>query len=328
MRLKYLDLYSIILMPIEKTVIGSFPKSNCPLERAIKEVVDLQLNYGIDLITDGELRSNMIQYFEQIPGLERFGDGLRIVGKIEPVKRDKIEEFCKIKDYRRVKSILEGIGEENVKIKITITGPMTLSTASASADINSTLKHYDLTDEKALYSDFSQALLPLVLKALDIGAYVQIDEPFLSTGQVSLDSAKDILKDFASRLPLFSIEEEKVSCHVCGSIKSVPGLYNVLLGLDIPILSVGFSGEKERENFDALSRESLEEHGKKLSAGFISNIRVEDEKTVIERYRRIEEKVGRENIRYINPDCGFRMTPFEKVKLILEKMKMVADKIT
>jgi 5-methyltetrahydropteroyltriglutamate--homocysteine methyltransferase len=315
-------------MPIEKTVIGSFPKLNGPLERAIREVVDLQLHYGIDLITDGEPRSNMIQYFEQIPGLERLGDGLRVVGKIEPLKRDKIDEFYKIKDYKTVKSILESIGQETAKIKITITGPMTLGTACASADINSAMEHYDLTDEKTLYSDFSHALLPLVLRALDIGAHVQIDEPFLSTGQVSLDSAKEILKDFVSRLPLFLVEEEKVSCHVCGSIKNVPNLYDVLLSLDIPILSVGFSGEKERENFDIITRATLEKQGKKLSAGFISNIRVEDEKTVIERYRRIEEKVGRENIRYINPDCGFRMTPFEKVKLILEKMKMVADKIT
>jgi hypothetical protein len=87
---------------------------------------------------------------------------------------------------------------------------MTLGTACASADINSTLEHYDLDDEKALYCDFSQALLPLVLGALDVGAYVQIDEPFLSTGQVSLDSGKEVLNDFVLRLPLFSIEEEKV----------------------------------------------------------------------------------------------------------------------
>jgi methionine synthase II (cobalamin-independent) len=54
-------------MQIEKTVVGSFPKSDSPVEKAIREIVDLQLNYGIDLITDGEQRSNMIQYFEQIP---------------------------------------------------------------------------------------------------------------------------------------------------------------------------------------------------------------------------------------------------------------------
>ena len=58
-------------MPIETTVVGSFPKSDRPLENEIREIVDLQLYYGIDLITDGELRRNMIQYFEQIPGLRK-----------------------------------------------------------------------------------------------------------------------------------------------------------------------------------------------------------------------------------------------------------------
>jgi 5-methyltetrahydropteroyltriglutamate--homocysteine methyltransferase len=314
-------------MPIEKTVVGSFPGSDSPLEEAIREIVDLQLDYNIDLITDGEARSNMIQYFEQIPGLERIGNGLRIVGKVEPIERDKINEFYKIKDYKTVKSILKSMGKENVKTKISITGPMTLGTACASTDINSTLEHYNLDDEKALYSDFSRALLPLAQRALDIGAYVQVDEPILSTGQVSLDSIKEILKDFTSCLPFFSIEEEKVSCHVCGSIKSVAGLYDVLLNLDIPILSIGFSGEKEKQNFDIISGVSLEEHGKKLAAGFISNINVEDERIIAERYNRIEKKAGRKNIRYVSPDCGFKMTPPEKVRLILERMKMVADKI-
>jgi methionine synthase II (cobalamin-independent) len=314
-------------MPIEKTVVGSFPESDKPLEEAIREVVDFQLFYGIELITDGELRSNMIQYFEQIPGLERIGDGLRIVDEVEPIKRRKIDEFYKIKDYKTVKSILESKGKESVKIKITITGPMTLGTACASADINSALEHYDLDDEEALYSDFSRALLPIAQRALNIGAHLQIDEPLLSTGQVSLKSAKKILKDFASRLPLFSIEEEKVSCHVCGSIKSAADLYDVLLGLDIPILSLGFSEEKEKENLDIISRVSLEEHGKKLAAGFISNINVEDERVALKRYNKIEENAGRENIRYVTPDCGFRVTSPEKVRLILERMKMVADKI-
>jgi 5-methyltetrahydropteroyltriglutamate--homocysteine methyltransferase len=314
-------------MQIETTVVGSFPKSDSPLKKAIREVVDLQLYYGIDLITDGELRSNMIQYFEQIPGLERLGNGLRIVGKIESMKRDKIDEFYKIKDYKTVKSILESIGKESVKIKITITGPMTLGTLCASTDINSAMEHYDLDDEETLYSDFSRALLPLAERALDIGAYVQIDEPLLSTGQISLESTEKILRDFGLRLPSFSIEEGKVSCHVCGSIKSVPNLYAVLLKLNIPILSLGFSGEKEKENLDIISKVSLEGHGKKLAVGFISNINVEDERIIMKRYSRIEENAGRENIRYIHPDCGFRMTPPEKVRLILEKMKMVADTI-
>jgi len=313
-------------MPIETTVVGSFPKSNRPLETALKEIVDLQLHYGINLITDGEQRCNMIQYFDQLPGLDRFGDSLRIAGKIEPMKQDRVDEFYKIQDYRKIKSILESQGKENVKIKISITGPMTLGTACALADMESTMKHYDLDNEETLYSDFSRALLPLAQRALNIGAYLQIDEPLLSTGKVSVESAQKILKDFASHLP-FSVEEEKVNCHICGSVKSVPKLYSALLKSGIPILSLGFSGEAEKENLDIISKASLENHRVKLGVGLVSNVNVEEKRIIMERYNKIEKAAGRQNIKFIHPDCGFRMTRPEKVRLILEKMKMVADMI-
>ena len=91
-------------------------------------------------------------------------------------------------------------------------------------------------------------------RALDIGAYVQIDEPLLSTGQVPIKTAKKILKEFTAKLPKEPIQQEKISCHVCGSIKSVPTLYEELLKLDIPILSFGFSGDAEKENLDIISK--------------------------------------------------------------------------
>lgn len=290
-------------------------------------MVDLQLYYGIDLITDGEQRSNMIQYFDQIQGMERVGNGLRIIGKIKPIVPDKLDEFYKIIDYKTIQSILKSMGKETTKTKITITGPMTLGTICASTDVNKTMEYYSLDDEETLFSDFSNSLLPIVERALNIGAYVQIDEPLLSTGQVSLETTKKILKDFTSRLPSYSIREEKISCHVCGSIKSVPSLYDELLDLDIPILSLGFSGEVEKENLDVISKASLEEHGKKLGVGFISNVNVEDESVIVNRFKRIEELVGRKNIKYIHPDCGFGLTRPEKVRLILEKMKTIGDAI-
>jgi methionine synthase II (cobalamin-independent) len=315
-------------MPIEKTVIGSFPKSKSPLQEALREVVTLQLQYGVDLITDGEQRCNMIQYFDQIPGLEKTDSGLRIAGRVQPLPKERLDDFYKINDYFTVRSILKGLGKEGTKAKITITGPMTLGTICASTDIDSAFQHYNLNDEITLYSDFSEALLPIVEKALDIGAYVQIDEPQLSTGQLQAETAGKILKEFTSRIPSQSIKEEKVSLHVCGSILNVPGLYDELLNLVIPILSFGFSGDLEKENFEVVSKASLEKHGKKLGVGFISNINVEDEATVQARYRRIEGLVGRENIKYLHPDCGFGLTRPEKVKLILKTMKNAADSIS
>jgi len=314
-------------MLIEKTVIGSFPKLRIPLKAALREVVELQLRYGVDLITDGEQRANMIQYFDQIPGTENVGSGLRIVGKIKPLKSDKLDEFYKIKDNLTVQSILKGMRKQ-AKTKITLTGPMTLGTIIASTDINSAAEHYDLDQEETLFTDFSNALLPIVDKALSVGAYVQVDEPSLSTGQVNVKTAEKILKDFTRHLPADAIKEGKVSCHVCGSIRSVAGLYDALLALEIPILSFGFSGEVERENFDVVSKASLEQHGKKLGAGFISNVIVEEEGVILERLIRILDAAGRENIRYLHPDCGFGLTRMEKVKLILEKMQKIGAAIT
>ena len=144
---------------------------------------------------------------------------------------------------------------------------------------------------------------------------------------MKIENAKKILKDFTAKIPKGAIKEEKVSCHVCGSIKSVENLYEELLNLDIPILSFGFSGEAEKENLDIVSKPTLEKHRKKLGVGFISNIIVEDDDTIINRYRRIEKLVGKENIRYLHPDCGFGLTRPEKVKLILEKMKKIGDSI-
>ena len=83
----------------------------------------------------------------------------------------------------------------------------------------------------------------------------------------------------------------------------------------------------EKENLDIVSKPTLEKHRKKLGVGFISNIIVEDDDTIINRYRRIEKLVGKENIRYLHPDCGFGLTRPEKVKLILEKMKKIGESI-
>ena len=88
------------------------------------------------------------------------------------------------------------------------------------------------------------------------------------------------MTDFASCLSPTSIKEGKVNCHVCGSIKSVPNLYATLLKSGIPVLSLGFSGEEEKENLD-ISKIVTGEHDTKLGVGVVSNVNVEDEKIII-----------------------------------------------
>jgi methionine synthase II (cobalamin-independent) len=112
-------------MLIETSVVGSFPKFEGSLDEAINEVVKLQLDYGIDVISDGEQRGSMISYFEQLSGLEKVGSSLRIVSKVGPIK-DELDSFYKIVDFKRTKTILKDLGREDIKVKVTFTGPFTL----------------------------------------------------------------------------------------------------------------------------------------------------------------------------------------------------------
>jgi len=291
----------VFFMSIETSVVGSFPKFEGSLDEAIKKVVNVQLNFGIDVITDGEQRGSMVSYFEQLSGLEKTG--------------------------KKVKTILEGLNRDEVKVKITFTGPMTLGTICALTDKQSAQNQYSLDDNRKMYFDFSEALLPLVLRALELGALVQIDEPLLSTGSINLVEAKEVLEKFFKKVPSSVIRDEKISLHVCGSIKAVPGLFDVLLGLPVLVLSLGFSGKKERENMDIISKRVFEDNNKKLGAGFISNINIENQKITKERYFEIEKRVGKENIKYLHPDCGFALASTDKVNQILENMRVVSNLI-
>lgn len=301
-------------MKIERTVIGSFPLIAKPLDIAIKEVVDLQLKYGIDVTTDGEQRSDMITYFEQVPGLGRGSTGLRISGKIRPM--DDSDDFFKIKDYKSVRSYLTSLNRQDVKTKITITGPVTLGVTSAIGGIQG---YYSGLRDQRICSDCADALVPIAERALSIGALLQIDEPGISA---RYESPK-FLEQLLSSLPDKAIDEGRVSLHVCGCIKQ---LYDELLSLSVNRYSFGFSGNKEKKNIEAISKESLEKGSKKLGVGMISNTVLEDAETALKRLIDIADIVGAENIQYVHPDCGFRSTkPPEIVEPILDNMKKASD---
>jgi len=298
-------------MGIERTTIGSFPRVDKPLEVAIKDVVDLQLKYGIDVITDGEQRADMITYFEQIPGLSKGSRGLKVSGKIRPM--DDSDDFYKIEDFHRVQSYLDSINRRDVKTKITLTGPVTLGMTSAMGGLSG----YRNVRDSQLYMDCADALLPLASRAIGVGAHLQIDEPGISA---RFESPK-YLERLLSALPDNAIDEGRVSLHACGSVGRV---YKELMDLSVNIFSFGFSRAQESKNIETISSESLKE-GKRLGVGFISNTSLEDPETALRRLNKIAGIVGVENIAYIHPDCGFAPTPPDLVEPILMNMKEASD---
>jgi len=304
-------------MAFRRTVIGSFPSriSELGLDRAIRWVIDLQLRYGIEIVTDGEQRGDLIKYFEQIPGLGRRSGRPAIVDRIKPP--EDLDDFYKLADCRKVFSYLRELGRTDVKVKITITGPVTLGFTYAMGGLGP----YSSLLDKSLYLDLAYSLIPIIEKASRMGCYVQVDEPGLTGRFLPPRIAGEILEEFFREIHV----GRELAIHVCGPLIDVPGLYDALLRLDLDVLSLAFSSEKEERNLQIVSRKSLEDHGKKLGAGFISNVKAESAEEAFNRLKRISERVGVENISLVHPDCGFKRTPINVVEKILEAMKKASD---
>ncbi|MEM4251168.1 MAG: hypothetical protein QW828_04990 [Candidatus Bathyarchaeia archaeon] len=311
-------------MPLRKTVVGSFPRLPFGIDQAIRAVIDLQLRAGIDIVSDGEQRADMITYFEDIPGLGRCAKGLAVTSKISAPQNPL--EVAKVKDFITARDYLWKLGREETFLKTAVTGPVTLGFTCATAG----LKHYSgLLDEK-LYVDLSEALEQVITTLLSLGAYVQIDEPGLSAVYVDPSLAMHILRGLFSRVSTKSRLAGSVSIHVCGGLGRSRKILEGLLELDVDVLSLAFSGPIERSNLNLISDSLLESSGKRLGIGctpvsVTEKEAVEDAKRICLRIKKICDRVGRRNVAYAHPDCGLRGTSLQVSELILKRFSEGVD---
>jgi len=301
---------------VPKTVIGSFPVKNKSLEDAIKEVVETQLRYGINIVSDGEQRADMINYFGDLPGIGKGPRGPFVQSKILPYSSP--ENFIKFNDLEIVRKYLVERGRGDVDVKITITGPITLAFYTA---LNG-LKYYSSLRDVSLYNDFAEALAPIVFEAYKRGYYIQIDEPALSAKVIDSKLGVSIVNKLFSSLPNY-YKNERASVHVCGQLN--PKIFRDLLDLDVHVISLAFSASNVQKNVELLGKQILHENGKGLGVGCIdvqakSLDDVEDVDTVAKRIMRIREIVSEEHIAVVHPDCGLRPLSEEVAEAILDRM--------
>jgi methionine synthase II (cobalamin-independent) len=302
-------------MKFIKTVIGSFPPKKLALEDAIKWAVDIQLKHDIDIISDGEQRADMINYFSFLPGLGMKPRGPYIKSKILPLEEPK--SFAKLRDLQFVRDYLRSKGIEDVAVKVSVTGPVTLGFSCA---LNG-LEYYSSIRDAKLYYDFAQALKPLITEIAKTGCYLQVDEPSLSAGVMNSKDAIEIINEALSGLSTAIHEEGKLVIHICGAFNKK--MFNDFLNLDAPILSLAFSAQNVRKNLEVISNSALRSGGKRLGVGCVSvqaakREDVEKLDVVVERLRAIMDKIGKERVAFLHPDCGLRSTSEEAVEPILE----------
>ncbi len=305
-----------------KTVIGSFPPKNLPLEEAMRWAIDIQLDHNLDIVTDGEQRTDMIRYFSSLPGLGMNQRGPFIKSKILPYAEPK--KHSKLEDLRFIKAYLKSKRRDDVKAKVSITGPITLGFACA---CNRVEYYKGLTDHQ-IYHDFADALRPLIEEAVKNDCYVQIDEPSLSIRIMDPAQAVKIVNRTISGLPNHIRKEKRLIVHVCGSLTS--SLFAELVKLETPILSLAFAAPNVRSNLDVVSKSLLVSNEKKIGVGCVSvQVRkreeVESFQQTVQRLQVLKEKLGGEQIFMLHPDCGMRPTGEEAVEPILDRLVSSAE---
>lgn len=284
------------------TVVGSYPvvKSGGlkslfdPLAGAVETAIADQIGAGIDIISDGQVRGDMIGAFAgKLPGVK----GQEVVGKIQPAAGAITVADTKyaISKFPKVKGI--------------ITGPSTLAHG-----LHISTPMYRNKEELAL--DLAAALI-VEARSLEAAGVtlLQIDEPILSTGVADLAVGKQAVEMITSAVHV------PTCMHVCGSIGNV---IDEILKFNVTVFDFEFS--KNQANLDILSRRDLTGH--MLGFGCLDN--TSDEVESVEQIKKQIEK-GVEyfdpKILLIDPDCGMRMRTREAAYWKLKNMCQAAKEV-
>jgi 5-methyltetrahydropteroyltriglutamate--homocysteine methyltransferase len=308
---------------MKSTVVGSYPvelkepssaKSKLlkalgahdSFKDAIKSSVIAQLDAGVDIISDGQVRGDMVSIFTKyIPGMKIVDGNTEIVSKI----KNPIQEIS-VKDLQYAKKVMSdyygGSIPEGKGIKGIITGPNTI--------VHSSRVRFFYKNKEDAIIDLAHCLkqeVDAIAKKVE-PVYIQIDEPFLSTGMVDMKTAReaiDILHDGLD-IPL--------GMHVCGILKDA---FKDIAKFNVDILDFEFAGNNVNlgvleENYNLVSN-------KKIGFGCVDSSvnTVDDVNDIDALVTKAIEIVGKDNL-LLDPDCGLRRAPknvaFEKLKLMNE----------
>jgi 5-methyltetrahydropteroyltriglutamate--homocysteine methyltransferase len=279
------------------TVVGSYPVVKGsglrslfdPLHTAVERAVDDQIKAGIDIISDGQVRGDMIQVFaSKLPGIK----GQEVIGQVQPASGPITVGDTK---YALTKA---------PKVKGIITGPTTLAYG-----LHIDTPMYRNKEELAL--DLAEALIPEA-KALEAAgiALLQIDEPMFSTGMADLDIGKQAVGRITAALHV------PTCMHVCGNLGNV---IDEILKFNVNVLDFEFANNPA--NLDLLSRRDLT--GRMIGYGCVDST-TDHIESVAEIRKRIEKgiEIFDPRIMLLDPDCGMRMRSREAA---YHKLKNLAD---
>ncbi|WP_292371034.1 methionine synthase [Methanoregula sp. UBA64] len=284
------------------TVVGSYPVVKGsglktlfdPFKSAVETAVADQVNAGIDIISDGQVRGDMIQAFSgKLPGIK----GQDVVGKIQPASGAITAGDTK---YAKSKSLY---------VKGIITGPSTLAHG-----LHISTPMYRNKEELALDLAAALAVEAKYLEAAGV-TLLQIDEPIFSTGVADLAVGKQAIDLITGGVKV------PTCMHVCGNIGNV---LDDILKVNVNVLDFEFS--KNPENLSLFGSKDLS--GRMIGYGCVDST-AEAVETVAEIRKRIEKgvEVFGAKAMLVDPDCGLRMRSRESAFWKLKNMAEAAKEV-
>ena len=286
------------------TVVGSYPAVRSkglkslfnPYASSLETAVGDQIKAGVDIISTGQVRGDMITSLtSQIPGIR----DQNIIGTLKPTQSAMTVDDTKYALSR------------HSQVKAMLAGPSTIAHA---LKIDTPL--YRNRDE--VITDLAKVLAAEALRLQDTGISIfQIDEPILSTGIADMNTAQRAVREITKNLKV-------TTCiHVCGDIG---GVIDSLLKMPVNIIDLEFSCNKE--NLECVGAKEKNFADKRIGFGAIdsTDTNIDSVEAVKSRIEKGVELFGAEKL-LIDPDCGLRMHTRETAFQKLSNMCAAADEV-
>lgn len=292
------------------TVVGSYPTVPAktlaerarhfadPLKASVNIAVQEQIDAGISIISDGQIRGDMIGTFaSKLPGIRE----KNVIGPVKPAS-----QYITVADTKYALS-------KHPFVKGIITGPSTLTYGLH-------LNTSQYRDKKELTVDITTALLREAHGLCQTGiSILQLDEPIFSIGVSDLTIGKEAIQRFRDEIPL------PLCLHVCGPVHTIIDEY-----ISMPVDILDLEGTQDAQNLSVLSRNELK--GRYIGYGCVDTTKpvLETVQDIISRVEQALEHISPQQI-LLDPDCGMRMLPHaiahEKIIRLCTAAKSIRESI-
>lgn len=267
------------------------------IKRGRKEVIQIQQDNGIDIVTEGQLSWDDLLVFPttrmegvEMGGIVRFYDNNRFYREPSIVNELNRTQPLTAHQYRSARHVAD------TSVKAVMPGPYSLARLSKNEYYNNETDYYDAFAETVNQE----------LQALDDGGaeLIQLDEP-------SLTGVNDEGIDIEAAIRSISHATEGVSASVIvttyfGDItEAYPELLNVVDGIALDFVS----GEQNLQ--------AVEEHGSppRLGIGCMNarNTRLEPIEELVETVDEVLDNGSPDQV-YLGPNCGLDFLPWTVMK--------------